>query len=372
LIRKKHLPSLAICAICALALLAGSVAQGAKPTRHQGQRQARLPAKFFGINPNSGSPSAAEFARMRKGGIRSFRTPVYWRGMNYAPGVYSWISVDIVMRRAVKAGIDVLPFIYSTPHWVNPKDERTMPVGSPVEEFAWATFLAQLAARYGPNGTFWRQNPDLRYAPVRYWQIWNEMNIDSFTKPISPTGYARMLKISRAALDKVDPGAKIAIGGLFGEPYQPNRHGDMNDLAFMKRLYRVKGVKAAFDAYALHPYGATVSVMKRQIQNTRALMRKSGDKATPLWIDEFGWGSEHDPSLPSARGPQGQKRQLELAYRLMRKNRVLWKIERTYWFSWDDDPVSACAICSGSGLFKASGKPKPAWFAFVNQTGGKK
>jgi hypothetical protein len=373
MIRKKLLPSLAICVICsALALIAGSAAQGAKPTgHHHGHRHARLPANFFGINPNSGTPSAAEFARMRAGGIRTFRTPVYWRGMNYAPGVYTWISVDIVMRRAAKAGIDVLPFIYDTPHWVNPKEERTMPVGTPAQQFAWATFLGQLVARYGPHGTFWRLNPKVPYSPIRFWQIWNEMNIDSFTVPISPTGYARLLKLSRATLDKVDPGAKIVIGGLFGEPYQPQRHGDMNDIAFMRQLYRVKGVKSAFDAYALHPYGASVRVFKRQIRNTRALMRRSGDGKTPLWIDEFGWGSEHDRSLPSSVGPQGQKKQLQLAYGMMRKNRARWRIGRTYWFSWDDDPVSACAICSGSGLFRASGKPKPAWFAFVKQTGGK-
>ena len=57
---------------------------------------------------------------------------------------------------------------------------------------------------------------------------------------------------------------------------------------------------------------------------------------------------------------------------MLRRNRARWKIGRTYWFSWDDDPVSACAICGGSGLFTASGKPKPAWFAFVKQTGGKR
>ena len=53
----------------------------------------------------------------------------------------------------------------------------------------------------------------------------------------------------------------------------------MNDIAFMKRLYQVKGIKSAFDAYALHPYGATVSVMKRQIINTRALMKTIGGRS---------------------------------------------------------------------------------------------
>ena len=365
---KKLVP---IAVICALSLVAGSAAQGSKGTKHHHKHHhARLPADFFGMNPNSGTPTPAQYARMRRGGIRSFRTPVIWRAINYLPGVYNWSSVDHVMKLAPKAGLDVLPFIYWTPYWVNHGDGLAMPVGSAAQEFAWATFLAALVARYGPHGTFWKLNPDVPYSPVRFWQIWNEMNLDSFTKPISPVGYARMLKVSRQTLNKVDPGAKIVIGGLFGEPYQPKRNGDMNDIAYMRRLYKVKGVKSAFDVYSLHPYGADVRVMKREIVNTRALMKRSGDGKTPLWIDEFGWGSGHELSLPSARGPQGQKKQLQLAYTMMRKNRARWRIGRTYWFSWDDNP-GGCGICGGSGLFTIAGKPKPAWYAFVKQTGGK-
>ncbi len=354
-----------------LGLVAGSAAQGSNATKpHHGHSHARLPAKFFGINPNPGLPSAAAFARMRAGGIRSYRAPVYWHGINYAPGAFDWVLLDLAVRRAAAEGIDVLPFIFGTPYYVNP-NELDMPVGSAAEERAWTGFLRVLIARYGPHGTFWALNPTVPYSPIRYWQLWNEMNIDSFTKPISPAGYGRLLKISRDTIKKADPGAKIVIGGLFGEPYRPKLNGDMNDLTFMKRLYQIKGIKSTFDAYALHPYAATASVMKRQIINTRALMKRSGDGATPLWVDEFGWGSGHDISLPSARGPRGQKKQLELAYGMLRRNRTRWKIGRTYWFSWDDDPITACAICKGSGLFTSAGKPKPAWYAFVKQTGGK-
>ena len=35
---------------------------------------------------------------------------------------------------------------------------------------------------------------------------------------------------------------------------------------------------------------------------------------------------------------------------MMRKNRAQWRIGRTYWFSWDDNP-GGCGICGGSGLF---------------------
>lgn len=361
-----------------LGLLGGSATQGssvAKPRqKHSNPRQKRskprLPTTFFGVNPNAGTPSAAAFARMRAGGIGSFRSPMYWRGINRAPGAFNWVSDDLVMLRAATAGLDVLPFLYSTPHYLN-TTEWKMPVGSAPEEQAWKSFLAAAVARYGPGGGFWALNPSVPYSPIRSWQIWNEENIDSFTRPISPVGYGRLLKISRQVIKQADPGAKIVIGGLFGDPYRPKLNGDMNDFAFMKRLYRIKGIKSAFDAYALHPYATTARDMKKQILMTRALMKSSGDARTPLWIDEFGWGSGHDISLPSARGPRGQKKQLEVAYRMLKRNRVRWRIGRTYWFSWDDDPQTSCAICTGSGLFTSAGKPKPAWYAFVKLTGGR-
>ncbi len=155
---KKLVP---IAVICALGLVAGSVAQGSGGTKHHHKHHhARLPAKFFGINPNSGTPTPAQYARMRRGGIRTFRTPVYWRGINYLPGVYNWSSVDHVMRLAPKAGLDVLPFIVLHPLLGQPRRRAAMPVGSPAQERAWTTFLAALVARYGPHGTFWKLNPD--------------------------------------------------------------------------------------------------------------------------------------------------------------------------------------------------------------------
>ena len=231
-----------------------------------------------------------------------------------------------------------------------------MPVGSPAQERAWTTFLAALVGRYGPHGTFWKLNPDVPYSPVRFWQIWNEMNLDSFTKPISPVGYARMLKVSRQTLDKVDPGAKIVIGGLFGEPYQPKKNGDMNDIAFMRQLYKVKGVKSAFDAYALHPYGADRErdeEADRQHPRADEAFRRREDAALDRRVR---LGLRARPVAALGEGTAGPEEAAALAYTMLRRNRARWKIGRTYWFSWDDDPGSNCAICGGSGLFTFAGK----------------
>ena len=36
---------------------------------------------------------------------------------------------------------------------------KTLPVRTGAQRAAWTTFLAQAVARYGPNGTFWAENP---------------------------------------------------------------------------------------------------------------------------------------------------------------------------------------------------------------------
>ena len=37
--------------------------------------------------------------------------------------------------------------------------------------------MTALIGRYGENGTFWTENPELPQAPVRTWQIWNEPHL---------------------------------------------------------------------------------------------------------------------------------------------------------------------------------------------------
>ena len=56
-------------------------------------------------------------------------------------------------------------------------------------------------------------------------------------------------------------------------------------------------------------------------------------------------------------------------YKLLIGHWRRWKITRTYWFSWDDDP-NGCFYCTHSGLFTVDGTPKPAWYGFVKISHG--
>ena len=124
---------------------------------------------------------------------------------------------DHEVKLAAEHGIRVFPFLLHTPDWVAP-DPRTLPVATPWERWAWSAFLRDAAERYGVGGSFWKDNPDVPYFPIRSWEIWNEENIVTFTQPISPTGYAKLLRLSGRVLHAVDPGSKVIVGGLFGRP----------------------------------------------------------------------------------------------------------------------------------------------------------
>jgi hypothetical protein len=348
------------------ALDPGAVVAG--PHKKVRPKKKPLPSRFFGVSPNRGLPTADEFARMKRGGIRSYRIPMGWSSIWGRSGRLNWGYFDVQVALAAQAGIDVLPVVYSTPAWLA-SDPRTIPINTAGQRAVWAAFLREAVKRYGPKGAFWKLHPTLPKLPIRAWQIWNEENSTWYTEPVSVSGYAKLLKISSKAIKKADRGAKVVTGGLYGRPKLPNTYYASG---YLKRLYRIKGVKSSFDVLALHPYAADVRDMRSQITEIRTIMRNHGDKRTPLWLDEFGWGSG-DGKTSYEKGPQGQKQMLVAAYKVLKANWRRWKISRTYWFSWDDVPANepACFYCHSSGLFTSAGAPKPAWYGFVQVSRGK-
>ena len=111
----------------------------------------------------------------------------------------------------------------------------------------------------------------------------------------SPGKYARLLQISYPAIKSRDHQARIIAAGMPG-------YGDVAAWTFLSNLYSVAGIKAYFDAVALHPYGSTLNQVKTEIQRVRNVMTKRGDAATPLWVDEIAWGPRLLTATASTRG----------------------------------------------------------------------
>jgi hypothetical protein len=253
---------------------------------------------------------------------------------------------------------------------------KTLPVKTAAERGAWSSFVKLAAERYGPGGAFWSANPTLPAEPIRTWQIWNEPNFKYFVTRPNPADYGKLVGISFAALRSVDPGAQVVLAGMFSRPIEatlkvkPPQAYFAAD--FLEKMYRsTPGVKAKFQAAALHPYTGTFKRLTPEIEEFRRVMSRNHDGGKGLWITEIGWSSEpfdqeHDAF---AKGLAGQARELKAAFALFKRNVARWRLKGIYWFSVDDQQ-GVCNFCGGSGLFAQGFAPKPAWFAYVKFAGG--
>jgi hypothetical protein len=333
------------------------------------------PRGFFGIVPQS-TISDADTQYMSVGGIESVRVPVPWPAVQPdSTSPYQWSALDEAVAVAARAGLQVLPFLAGTPSWLESKD-TTIPVGDPIERGAWSAFVRAAVERYGPSGTFWQEHgpyssDPLPKRPIRLWQIWNEANFHYFAFPVSPARYAKLIQLTAPVVRSVDPGARILLSGLFGNPDQGGRRG-MPATRFLARMYEVGGIRDDFDAVALHPYASGLGSLRMMVEGIHEVLQREHDPV-PLYITEMGWGSQNDPRAVSfEQGMAGQARELTRSYRYLLGNRRRLRLRGVYWFSWKDIS-GACNFCDSAGLFQAGSGfvAKPAWGALVRITGGR-
>lgn len=343
------------------------------------------PATFWGIDPQL-SPSLEQLQRARRGGVDTIRVPVPWSAVEPSSGTQGWGGVDALVGHAASAGLDILPFVYDAPSWaVAPawvpgtghglKAPGKLPV-SGAARGAWTRFLQAAVARYGPNGSFWAENPAVPARPVRTWQIWNEPNFKYFVARPNPAEYGKLVKFSYGALRSIDPGAKLLLGGMFARPREATFKSRPRQAYFaadfLNRMYRATpGIKSKFIGVALHPYARRYQLLTPEIEEVRDALKRNRDAGKALWITELGWSSQRPTrSNLFAKGVSGQATQLKGAFSLLRHKQRKWRIKRVYWFSLEDS-TGACNFCDGSGLFGDGFTPKPAWNAYVRFAGGR-
>jgi hypothetical protein len=120
------------------------------------------------------------------------------------------------------------PFGVGDPQYHPPDDSRS-----------FARFAASVARRYR--------------GAVFAWEVWNEENGGwRFWAPREdPVAYARLLCTARRSLRRADPGAPVALGGLFFPPFIAT-----GAVAFLDQVLVAggPGIGRCFDAVGYHPY----------------------------------------------------------------------------------------------------------------------
>ncbi len=349
--RGGRLGALAVVATAAALVLTGSAA-------------AAIRTEFFGIveGPVLDDPDMATMKSLR---VQTDRFLLNWGWVEPTKGNYNWGPPDRFIGDLAVHGVRAAPSVWGNPSWI-PGSSSTPPIGGTASQQQWRTFLRALVDRYGPGGTYWRTHyhqqfgADAKPLPITTWQIWNEPNLQKYFAPEpSPGQYARLLQISYPSIKAKDQNAQVALAGM-------TARGDTTATDFLKALYAVPGIKAYFDATALHPYMSTLDQVKKAIQQFRAAMVNHSDGTTPLWISELAWGSDPPDGGGINKGEAGQAQLLTKAYTLILNNRKAWNVQRLFWYLFRDplNPVATCSFCASAGLERANRAHKPAFNAF--------
>jgi hypothetical protein len=319
--------------------------------------------QFYGVVPQ-GQLAGSDYSRMSGGGVGTLRFTADWGTVQTSPGEYQWGGLDAIIGNAAARGIRVLPSVYRSRGGEGKPPIRRSQLRS------FREFMAAMAGRYAPGGAFWQPGgqyqsmfPGAEPRPVLTWQLWTEQNGFAYwDRRPDFRAYGKLVKKGAAGVRSRHRQAEIVLGGMFGTP---SGRGSMTSWGYLRKLYGVKGIKAAFDTVAIHPYSPSLRGLRYQIRRVVDVIRDRRDRGTELRLTEIGWGSKgrgHDLN----KGPRGQARMLKQSFRIIKSNRRRWNISGANWFSFQDGNAG-CGFCRSSGLFR--GPPgnrhaKPAWRAF--------
>jgi len=288
---------------------------------------------------------------------------------------YDWSMYDTFVQNAHRNRIVVLFTIFGTPKWANggQKLNRAPKRMSDLRLFALAA-----AKRY--SGTF-KRSDDVVLPAVRRWMAWNEPNNPVFLRPqwarirgknvpVAARTYAQMCTAVWSGVHATHLKETVACGGT--DPHGNNRargsRPSIAPLTFLAALKRF-GLRN-FDVYAHHPYYSNPHDSPSKVPRYKSttitlgninaliglLTRLYGHK--PLWVTEYGYQTRPpDPHFGVSWKTQAQW--LRQAFAIARRNP---RITLMTWFLLRDE-----RRLSGwqSGLETASGRKKPAYYAFM-------
>jgi hypothetical protein len=323
--------------------------------------------------------------RMSQVGADRIRIPISWRfiaarapqpgedtGDPAWPG-YRWGIVDAALTEAAARGLTPIMSIQGAPEWAEgPARPASAPPGSWRPDPAAFGAFARAAA--------------LRYPGVRYWQAWNEPNLNLYLtpqwlrgKPASPAHYRRMLNAFYDAVKGVNPANRVITAGTapFGDPGTSGRR--MRPARFDRELFCVSTAcadPARFDVLSHHPYSVggparkalnadDVSVpdldkLVKPLREAERGGRVGGAKHHSVWVTELSW----DSSPPDPLGVPAEKQARWLEESLF----VLWRsgVDTVIWFlARDQEPTPSYGDTYQSGVFLRDGTPKPSATAFA-------
>jgi hypothetical protein len=371
-----------------------------------------VPADFYGMTTIGQLTTDNEAEEMQRLGIHTVRLNIVWRDFQQADcnnenvtGL-NFSTFDARVQRAAEHNMTVLGDFYGSRLPVkcpNGADLHHFPIpGTPLEnDYVFAEkegskggFVWQVVQRYGQNGSFWYEHPNLTPHPIKIWEVWNEENLKGNNPPdgksIQPQWYAKLLidtsytiKKAQEVLIGQNPyniGTRVLLGGLWGDSrYSNGNTFDWPMEKYMKAIYNeatgytAAEAHAAFDGYSYHPYAlhGNETNAEQTIGGTVPVRANLGDSGKSLWITEIGWQVAFGEGLglPSYNAEQaGNMLNAVLSWTYNNQAYLNAQYAATYVYQ---DPSNPCTNEVGcwdehAGIRDANGTERPAWCAISN------
>jgi hypothetical protein len=290
-------------------------------------------------------------------GITWVRFDIEWGDVQYSSSSsFTWSSYDNLINALAAHHLHGLGVILFTPPW-----NRNPSCGGgvecpPADISAFATFAAEVAARYKSDG-------------MHDWEIWNEPNNYNFWAiKTDCNAYTALLKVTYPAIKKVDPNAVVVTGGL--APETTDAH-NTSPTDFLSCIYKAGG-EPYFDAVGDHPYTYPLSpandgagAWNQMISTTpslRSIMIANGDSNKKIWITEF--GTPTDGPDPQWYVSEAQQSQMVIDTMQLYKS-YTWA-GPLFWYTFKDNGTSTSTNENFFGLVRADGSTKPAYTTLQN------
>jgi hypothetical protein len=375
----------ALAAVALIAVLAlGGPAHAAASHEANSARIAHVPNGFVGVDidgplfdPTSPLDFGNQMTNMVSDGVQTVRVAFNWaaaqpyasaadvptdRQGEFVPGPdgrpISYSVTDQIVGNAAAHRLTVLPTLLYAPSWDAQSNRGGISI--PEQDKPYAEFAAAMVQRYGSNGTFWTENPQIPKVPVRMWQIWNEPNISAYWPQPFAKRYVGLLQAAHDAIKQADGKARIVLGAMTNFAW--SALGD---------VYKISGARKLFDIAAVNGFTATPKDVIRYWQFTRRAMARFHDGHKSLLATEISW--------PSAKGKSSQKQDFATTEKgqaqdvagilpLIAKYRTRLRVAGFYYYTWIDAEQRHGPVFSFAGLQRLTSggqvRVKPALKAF--------
>jgi hypothetical protein len=320
------------------------------------------------------------------------RWPMYWpqieKNPTTQPRVFDWSAQDTNIVADINHGLTVLPILMLTPIGLDTAGSQTAPApkvgdglhlqmqdrslnmpsapssqGSPPQGLylsvfsdgssdpgpgktinqnnRWAVFVNAAVNRYKPGGTLAQAQSWSGDKGVRYWEIWNEEDLNQFFIG-TPTDFARIQKVAYLAAKQADPNAVVVFGGQ-AHFEKPNWLSDvLNVIATDPMSTTYHGF---MDAVASHSYSWARQTYNYLLQD-RQRLDGYGFTNVRLWLTETGLPvCDDSPVAPFNFCPSTYRGTMteQAAYLIQTVAWSTWlNAEKIVWFQLYDDVGNEC------------------------------